>query len=71
MEVGDLVKFRKKFRGLDNLIGIIIAENGKAFDILWSAPVAAPFGCGGASNIQTEPPEFLEVISENRQPSDL
>ncbi len=48
MEVGDLVKFRKKFRGLDNLIGIIIAENGKAFDILWSAPVAAPFGGGGA-----------------------
>ena len=66
MEVGDLVKFRKKFRGLGNLIGIIIAENGKAFDILWSAPVAAPFGHGGASNIQTEPPEFLEVINANR-----
>jgi len=66
VEVGDLVKFRKKFRGLGNLIGLIIAENGKAFDILWSAPVASPFGAGGASNIQTEPPEFLEVISENR-----
>ena len=66
MKVGDLVRFRKYYRGLGNLIGIIIAENGKAFDILWSAPVAAPFGGGGASNIQTEPPEFLEVINANR-----
>tara|TARA_R110002020_G_scaffold128749_1_gene288534 strand:+ start:2850 stop:3050 length:201 start_codon:yes stop_codon:yes gene_type:complete len=66
MKIGDLVKFRLKFRGLENLIGVIIAENGNAFDILWSAPVAAPFGAGGASHIQTEPPEFLEVISEDR-----
>ena len=66
MKIGDLVKFRKKFRGLGNLIGIIIAENGKTYDILWSAPVAAPFGSEAASNIQTEPPEFLEVINEGR-----
>ena len=66
MRVGDLVRFKEECRGLGNLIGIIIAENGKAFDILWSAPVAAPFGVEGASNIQTEPREFLVVVNENR-----
>ena len=66
MKVGDLVKFKQKFRGLDNLIGTIIAENGKGFDILWVVPVDPPFGQGAPANIQTELPEFLEVFNETR-----
>ena len=66
MKIGDLVKFRKKFLGLGNLIGIIIAENGKGFDILWAVPVDPPFGQGGPARIQAELPEFLEVFNEIR-----
>ena len=66
MKPGDLVKFKKKFRGLGNLIGTIIAENGKGFDILWAVPVDPPFGQGGPAHIQTELPEFLEVFNETR-----
>ena len=66
MKIGDLVRFRERFQGLGNLIGLIVAENGKAFDILWSAPVTPPFGVGPPAHIQTEPPEFLEVVNENR-----
>ena len=66
MKIGDMVRFTKKFRGLGNLIGIILAENGKGFDVLWSGQLDAPFGDAAPTNIQTELPEFLEVISENR-----
>jgi hypothetical protein len=66
MKVGDLVQFKKAFRGLGNLVGTIIAENGKGFDILWSVPVDPPFGQGAAARIQAELPEFLEVCNETR-----
>ena len=66
MKPGDLVKFKKKFRGLGNLIGTIITENGKGFDILWVVPVDPPFGQGSPARIQAELPEFLEVFNETR-----
>ena len=66
MKPGDLVKFKKKFRGLDDMSGIIIAENGKGFDILWSRQLEPPFGQGAPAHIQAELPEFLEVVSGNR-----
>ena len=68
MKVGDLVKFKQKFRATynRNLIGTLIAENGKGFDVLWSAPIDPPFGQGAPMNIQAESSEYLVVINENR-----
>ena len=66
MRLGDLVKFKKQFRGLDDMSGIIIAENGNAFDILWSRQLVPPFGQGPPKYIQTELPEYLEVFNETR-----
>ena len=66
MKPSDLVQFKKAFRGLGNLVGTIIAENGKGFDILWSVPIDPPFGQASAARIQTELPEFVEVCNETR-----
>ena len=67
MKPGDLVKFKKKFCNVwHDMSGIIIAENGKGFDILWAVPVDPPFGQGGPARIQAELPEFLEVFNEIR-----
>ena len=67
MKPGDLVKFKKKFCNVwHDMSGIIIAENGKGFDILWAVPVDPPFGQGAPARIQTELPKFLEVFNESR-----
>ena len=66
MKPGDLVQFKKAYRGLSNLVGTIIAENGDGFDVLWSVPVDPPFGTSAAARVQAELPQFLEVVNEAR-----
>ncbi len=76
MTVGDLVKFAENVRGYKNLVGIIIAENGEGFDVLWNknirnALLAAEGVFRGPrrkrdGQIQAELPEFLEVINDGR-----
>ena len=66
MNVGDLVKFKDHLRGLCGLIGIIVAENGDGFDILWnnsSAHVGSNFMHGQTA---TELAEFLEKVNESQ-----
>jgi len=63
VKVGDLVKFKDKYNGLTLLIGTIIAENGECFDVLWNRTTKASYR--DDSRINTEMPEFLEVISES------
>ena len=64
MKVGDLVKFKDKYNGLAEMLGTIIAENGEGFDVLWNRTTKAAYR--DDSRINTEMPEFLEVISESR-----
>jgi len=56
MQVGDLVKYKDFVKGMAGLVGIIISYNGYAPRILWL----------DREEIETEIPDFLEVISESR-----
>ena len=38
MKVGDLVRYQGVVRGLDGLVGLVIATNGEGFDIQWVQP---------------------------------
>lgn len=65
MKVGDLVKFKPCVRGFEKLVGTIIEENGEGFDVLWSKDISSPALMKQQDGrIQTEFPEFLEVINE-------
>ena len=66
MKVGDLVKFKDKVLGYSALIGTIIAKNGEGFDILWSKAIHSSGFASDVGCIQTELPEFIEVINESR-----
>jgi hypothetical protein len=35
MKVGDLVRYQGVVRGLDGLVGLVIATNGEGFDVRW------------------------------------
>jgi hypothetical protein len=58
MKVGDLVRYQGVVRGLDGLVGLIIATNGEAFDVRWVQPRPA--------GLQTtvELPMFVETIED-------
>jgi len=65
INIGDLVRFRKTVRGYELLIGTVIGTNGGAFDVLWNKEIRAGFESGCSDGcIQTELPEFIEVINE-------
>ena len=56
MKVGDLVRYQGVVRGLDGLVGLIIALNGEGYDVRW---VQQRYG-----NLQTttELPYFIEKV---------
>jgi len=58
MKVGDLVRYQGVVRGLDGLVGLIIATNGEAFDVRWMQQRPA--------GLQTtvELPMFVETIED-------
>ena len=58
MKVGDMVKYRSHIMGKERLIGIIVSENGQAFDVFW-------YNYQGGK-MQVDFPDFLEVIGESR-----
>jgi len=72
MKVGDLVKFKDHLRGegrrhrLRGLIGIIVAENGDGFDILWNNPARRGWGGHKHGLAVTELAEFLEEVNESQ-----
>ena len=59
MKVGDLVRYQGVVRGLDSLVGLVIATNGKGFDVHWIQP--RPMG------LQTtvELPMFIEKVENS------
>jgi hypothetical protein len=69
MKIGDLVKYGPQMTGLQNCFGIVIGLNGTAVEVRWTDVHRL-----GASlktrtrgtEISTELPDFLEVVSENR-----
>ena len=56
MKVNDLVKYKDEVRGMQHYKGIVVGWNGSFPYVLW-------FNTGIR---ETEPIEFLEVISESR-----
>jgi hypothetical protein len=68
VKVGDLVKYKKSMSGLEKCLGIIVARNGKAFDIRWLDRHTRKRGIGALVGRETsvEIPDFLEVVSESR-----
>ena len=56
MKVGDLVKYKDTVRGMQHYKGIVVGWNGLFPDVLW-------FNTGIR---ETEPIEFMEVISESK-----
>tara|TARA_Y100000034_G_C6803115_1_gene360385 strand:- start:144 stop:344 length:201 start_codon:yes stop_codon:yes gene_type:complete len=66
MKVGDLVKFKDHLRGLRGLIGIIVAENGDGFDILWNNPARRGQPSYQHGLAVTELAEFLEEVNESQ-----
>ena len=62
MKVGDLVRFKNEVRGYNALLGTIIAKNGEGFDVLWNKEIRPPWPYINCRYIQTELPEFLEVV---------
>ena len=58
MKVGDLVKFKSSVVGGQGLIGIIVSENGQAFDVFW-------YNYQGGK-MEVDFPDFLEVVDESR-----
>ena len=63
MKIGDLVKYKKSLRGLENCMGVIIGLSGPAFVIQW-LDQHSQFVPGSEKSVEI--PEFLEVISEAR-----
>jgi hypothetical protein len=69
MKIGDLVKYGPQMTGLQNCFGIVIGFNGTAAEVQWMDVHRL-----GASlktrtrgtEVSTELPDFLEVVSENR-----
>jgi len=70
MKVGDLVKFKDRLgigrAGWRGLIGIIVAENGDGFDILWNNPARRGWGGHKHGLAVTELAEFLEEVNESQ-----
>lgn len=58
MKVGDLVKYKSHVTGGQGLIGIIVSENGQAFDVFW-------YNYQGGK-MEVDFPDFLEVVGESR-----
>jgi len=58
MKVGDMVKYKSHIMGKQGLIGIIVSENGQAFDVFW-------YNYQGGK-MEVDFPDFLEVIGESR-----
>ena len=56
MKVGDLVRYQAAVRGLDGLMGLIIATNGEAFDVRWIQ--ARPSGLQTTAEL----PYFIEKV---------
>jgi hypothetical protein len=69
MKIGDLVKYTPQMTGLQNCFGIVIGLNGTAVEVQWmdrhSTPAALVFRTRN-TEISTELPDFLEVLSEAR-----
>jgi len=68
MKIGDLVKYKKSLRGLEQCMGVIIGPAGGAFEVQWMDRHTRKRGIGASVERETsvEMPEFLEVVSENR-----
>ncbi len=58
MKVGDLVRYQPAVRGMDGLMGLIIATNGEAFDVRWIQPR------GGNMQTTAELPYFIEKVED-------
>ena len=58
MKVGDLVNYQSHVTGGQGLIGIIVSENGQAFDVFW-------YNYQGGK-MEADFPDFLEVVDESR-----
>ena len=56
MQIGDLVRYQAAVRGLDGLMGLIIATNGEAFDVRWIQ--ARPAGLQTTAEL----PYFIEKV---------
>ena len=63
MKIGDLVKYKKSLRGLENCMGVIIGLSGPAFVIQW-LDQHSKFVPGSEKSVEI--PDFLEVVSETR-----
>ena len=57
MKVGDIVRFKKHFLGLENQRGIVVAYNGGAVDVYWYK---------GPKMVITDLKGFLVVVNESR-----
>ena len=65
MKIGDLVKYDKSLSGLEECLGIIVAQNGpEAFDVSWNDRHSKLQDIA-ANEISTELKEFLVVVNEN------
>ena len=58
MKVGDLVRYQYAVRGMNGLMGLIVATNGEGFDVRWIQQRK------GNLQTTTEVSWFLEVIPE-------
>ena len=58
MKGGDRFKFTSHIMGKEGLIGIIVSENGQAFDVFW-------YNYQGGK-MEADFPDFLEVVDESR-----
>ena len=61
MKIGDLVKYDKSLRGLENCMGLIIGFDGQALVVQWLDRHTL-----SGQEKSVELPEFLEVISASR-----
>jgi len=69
VKIGDLVRYNSSLFGLEDCVGLIVAENGEAFDIQWTdhnGQTGRVYYPGDTPQISTELREFLEVVNENR-----
>jgi len=58
VQIGDLVRYQAAVRGLDGLMGLIIATNGEAFDVRWIQ--ARPAGLQTTAEL----PYFIERVED-------
>ena len=64
MKVGDLVRFKREVRGLEDLLGVVVELNGSGGVVVqWSRGRGRP---DGDHNPSCEAISLLEVISECR-----